>query len=486
MSAPSIRKNFVYRLLYEILVVITPLITTPYIARVLEPDGVGIYSYVSSIMTYFTLFAALGTVSYGSREIAQHRDNKQVASKLFWEIELMTVLTSSICLIAWIILIIFSTEYRIFFIAITPTLLATMFDISWFYTGHEKIIYSISWNAICKILGIFLMFVFVKEKGDLALYVIINASVLLLGNVSMWIFLPKLLTRVIFSTLSIKKHFRETLIYFIPAVATTIYTVVDKTLIKVITGDVFQNGYYEEATKVINLVKSLVFTSINSVLGARISYLFAKKADEEIKNRINRSMNFILLLGYGCMFGIIGISSNFVPFFFGKKYTAVIGLLNTMSVLIIIIGISNCLGTQYFTPSGRRKESAKYIIIGCVINLILNMCMIPALGATGAVIASIIAETTIMVLYLRNSRDYFDAKGLITLSWKRMVAGTIMCGAVRFIGFLPSNHMFAKLLLQIIIGIIVYSTVLMILKDSLFSELKTQSMQTIKRYVKKG
>lgn len=483
MSVPSVRKNYVYRLLYEVLVVITPLITTPYIARVLEPDGVGIYSYVSSIMTYFTLIAALGTASYGSREIAQHRDDKQVASKLFWEIELMTVLTTSICLIAWIVLIFLSTEYRILFIAITPTLFATMFDISWFYTGHEKIIYSVSWNAICKILGIILMFSFVKEKSDLGLYVIINSSVLLFGNVSMWVFLPKLLTRVNFRTLSLKRHFRETLIYFIPAVATTIYTVLDKTLIKVITGDVFQNGYYEEATKVINLVKSIVFTSINSVMGARISYLFVKKADKEIKIRIHRSMDFILLLGYGCMFGIIGISRNFVPFFFGKNYTPVIVLLNIMSVLVIIIGISNCLGTQYFTPSGRRKESAKYIIIGCITNLILNICMIPALGATGAVIASIIAELTITVLYLRNSRDYFDAKGLIVLSWKRITAGLLMCCIVWLVGFLPIDYMFAKLLLQITGGIIVYAIVLTLLKDNLFVELKTQSVQLFRQYV---
>ena len=375
MQQPNIKRNYIYRLLYEILIIITPLITTPYIARVLEPDGVGTYSYISSIMTYFTLAAALGTTSYGAREIAQNRDDIKISSKLFWEIELMTVCTSAACIIGWIVFILMSGDNKILFLALTPTLFATMFDISWFYTGHEKIIYSIIWNAICKILGVFLLFLLVREKGDLVTYVIINSCTLLLGNISMWVFLPKLLIKIDFRELSILRHFRETLIYFIPAVATTMYTVLDKILINVITGDAFQNGYYEEATKIINLVKTLVFTSVNTVMGARISYLFAKEAYAEIRKRICRSMNFILLIGYGCMFGIIGVSSNFVPLFFGERYKLVIPLLNMMSVLIVIIGMSNCLGTQYFTPSGKRKQSAKYIVFGCFINLGLNISL---------------------------------------------------------------------------------------------------------------
>ena len=112
MNQPSVKKNYIYRLLYEILILIMPFITTPYVSRVLGADGVGIYSFTTSIMSYFTLFAALGTASYGAREIAQHRDDKKVASKLFWEIELMTVGTSLICLVIWIIFILFSTEYK--------------------------------------------------------------------------------------------------------------------------------------------------------------------------------------------------------------------------------------------------------------------------------------------------------------------------------------------------------------------------------------
>ena len=474
MKQPNIKRNYVYRLLYEILLVVMPLITTPYIARVLEPDGVGTYSYISSIMTYFTLIAALGTSSYGAREIARHRDNKQESSKLFWEIELMSVCTSIVCLIGWIILVLLSTKYTILLWALTPTLLAKMFDISWFYTGQEKIIYSILWNAICKVIGVCLIFLLVKEKTDLGKYVLINSFALLLSNISMWIFLPRFLTQVKLTDLSIGRHFRETLVYFIPAVATTIYTVLDKTLINIITGDVFENGYYEEATKVINLVKTLVFTSVNAVMGARISYLFAKQAFDEIKQRIARSMDFILLVGYGSMFGIIGISSNFVPLFFGDKYGPVVPLLYAMSILIIIIGISNCLGTQYYTPSGKRKESAKYIIYGCLVNLILNMILIPLWGALGAAVASVVAESFIAVLYLYNGRSFFNIRNLFVFSWKRVIAGLLMCVIVARVGTIPLNQSYVTICVQVLCGVVCYGIFLFILQDKMALELVGQ------------
>ena len=110
MRQPSVRKNYIYRLSYEILILITPFITTPYISRVLGADGIGIYSYTSSIMTYFTLLAALGTASYGAREIAQHRDDKRQTSKLFWEIELLTVGTTLFCLMIWCVIIFVSRK----------------------------------------------------------------------------------------------------------------------------------------------------------------------------------------------------------------------------------------------------------------------------------------------------------------------------------------------------------------------------------------
>ena len=461
---PNLRINFAYRILYDLLTVITPFITTPYISRVLGAKGIGIYSYTNSIITYFTLFAALGTMSYGSREIAQHRDSKEESSKLFWEIELMTVITSAISILLWLTIILFSTKYRIYFIASTPLLFATMFDISWFFTGFEKIKNIVVRNSICKIASIICLFIFVNNSSDVVVYIIINSIMQLVANLSMWTSLHGMISKVNFKELKIKKHFKETLIYFVPTIATSIYTVLDKTLIGIITNDNYQNGYYEQATKVLNIVKNLVFTSVNFVMGARIAYLFSKNKYIEIKQKINKSLNFIMLLGFGAMFGIIGIAKTFVPIFFGKGYEEVILLLYVMSPLIVIIGFSNCLGSQYYTPSGQRAKSAKFIIIGSIINLIINICLIPFMASIGATISSIIAEMTISILYIKNCNGFVTLSQIVDAIWKKFIAGVLMCVLMVMLSFSNIN-IIILLVVQVVVGIIAYVAILLLLRD---------------------
>lgn len=478
---PSVKKNFLYRTFYELLIVITPFITTPYVSRVLGADGIGIYSYSASIMTYFTLFATLGTASYGEREIAQHRDDRMQSSQLFWEIELMTVMTSAVCIFVWLWVILFSTGYRWYFLALLPLLFSSMADISWYFTGYEQVKYIVVRNFICKFTGIVLLFLFVRSKDDLFLYILMNSVITLAGNLSMWTYLPRMLVKVDFRTLRFQKHFRETLIYFIPTIATSIYTVLDKTLIGVITKDSYQNGYYEQATKIVNIVKNVVFTSVNAVMGSRIAYLFAQKKYEEIHRRIERSMDFIMLLGYGAVFGVIGIADKFVPVFFGEGYQPVIHLLYVMSPLVIIIGISNCLGSQYYSPGGQRARSAKVIIFGSVINLCLNLIMIPWLGGIGAAAASIAAELVITILYVRMSDGYMTAGMLWRCNWKRLLAGAFMCVAVHAAGGIGPWNAVTGLMVQVAAGGFIYGVLLLFLKDGMLLELAGLGMKVIRR-----
>lgn len=481
MTQPSVKQNYIYRTLYEILVLIIPLVTTPYISRVLGADGVGTYSYTSSIITYFTLFAALGTVSYGTREIARHRGDRQKSSKLFWEIELMTVGTTAICLIVWYAVILFSKQYRPYLIALTPVLLGTMFDISWYFTGLERIKNIVICNSLCKIAGIILLFTFVKQREDLALYIVINSMVTMLGNLSIWTYLPKTLEKVDARTLTFKNHFKETFIYFVPTIATSIYTVLDKTLLGAITHDTYQNGYYEQTNKIMLMTYTVSFVAINSVMSARISYLFAEKKYDEIKNRIRKTMDSIFLIGFGCAFGIIGVAGRFVPIFLGPGYEPVIKLLCCMSPLIIIVGISNCLGSNYYTPSGQRARSARVIVLGSVINLILNLSMIPFLGARGAIIASIVAESVITVLYVRMSGEYMSGKILLKLSWKRLLSGLIMLMFVLILGkYLPYRNLVVTAI-QVIIGIAVYFGLLLLMKDNMLKELINIALGILKK-----
>ena len=481
-NQPSIKKNIAYRTLYDVLSLLTPLITAPYISRTLGADGVGLFSYSDSLISYFNLFAFLGTAFYGAREIAIHRDEKAASSKLFWEIELMKAATSLICFVAWIVFSLKAKEFSPFFIALSPVLISSMLDISWFYTGKEMLKYTISVSAAVKIITIICLFIFVKTKDDLIVYFWLNSATQAIAALSMWLFLPRFLVKTDWRSFRFKHHLHETLIYFVPSVASAIYSYLDKTLLGLITRDVYQNGYYEQATKIINLSKTLIFSSVNIVLGSRISYLFAKNEQEKIRAHLSRSMDYILLMCYGCMFGIAGVAKRFVPVFFGEGYEPVETLLYLMAPLLIIIAGSNCLSNQYYTPCGRIKDTTKYIIIGSCINLCLNLLLIPIWKSVGAVVASIAAELVIAILHIKNCNKYLTVSTLLKLSHKRLIAGMIMCVSVSVIGDVVNASGIISVITQIISGIIIYGVFLMLLKDSMIFEL----LEIIKSRVQKG
>ena len=467
MKLSGLKKNLALSTVYQILALILPLATAPYASRVLGVDNVGIYSYTHSYSLFFAMFGALGTVSYGSREIARNRDDKAVYSQLFWEIALLTIMTSAVSVVAWGIFVGFQTQYRIYYIILTASLFGTMFDISWLYAGLEQFKYTVSQNLLFKFLGVVAIFIFVRKPEDLWKYILIMSLTQSLANMTMWIYLPKFVNRVPFHSIHIWHHLKETLVYFIPTIAISVYTILDKTLIGLITHDTTENGNYEQATKIVNIAKTLSFVGINMVFQSRISYLFAEERYNEIKDRIRVSMDYVAFVSIGIAFGMIGIAARFIPLFFGSGYEGTITLLRFMAPIVFIVGISNCLGSQYYNPAGLRSKSAKFIIAGSAINLVLNLLLIPHLKGIGAVIATIIAEITISTLYLKNAGDYYTVRWLLKSSWKKIIAGVLMCTLITFEGKMIHNS-YLSVGVQFISGVSLYTVVLLIMRDSFF------------------
>jgi len=466
-SSPSVKINYILSTLYELLCIITPFITAPYLARVLGAEQIGVNSLVTSHQAYFLLLATLGTSAYGSREIARNRDNEYERSKVFWEIEILSILTSCISITGWILFVLLSTQYKIYYIILTIGILNRLFEINWLYSGLEQFKYTITRNAIVKIIGIILIFLFVKTKEDLYLFILINTSCTFLGSLSMWIPLKKFIIKIPLKELKIFRHLKETLIFFIPTIATSIYTILDKTLIGAITHEESQNGYYEQANKIITIIRTITFGSLNTVMGSRISYLYTQKKIDEIKDKISKSIDFVMLIGIGCCFGIIGVANHFVPFFYGPGYDEVIPLLYILSPIVLIISISNCLGSLYYTPVGKRIQSAMYLIIGAVLNLIANLILIPSLKSRGAAIGSIIAESIISILYFANCKGFYTLKQLALSVYKKIIAGLIMFIYLFIINkYVLLSHE-VTLLIQVSGGIIIYFLILLLFKDSI-------------------
>ena len=464
-KAPSVRKNYIYNLIYQVMTLITPFITTPYISRVLGADGTGVQSYTNSVVQYFAILAALGTASYGQREIARHRDEIKIRSRLFWEIEVLCMATTAACLIIWLFVIGFAREYRPYYVVLTMTLLAVAFDISWFFGGLEQYSLIVLRNTAVKLVGIAMLFLFIREKEDLLLYVALTAATGLLGNISMWGYLKGQVEKPVLKELRPLRHLKETLVYFIPTIATSVYTILDKTMLGWFSGEnKSQNGYYEYATGFVNMAKILIM-SFNAVMSARMSYLFGTGRMEEIHKRFQ---DFVLLMAMPIMLGLAGIAAQFIPWFLGNGYLPVTFLMYVCSPLVLVVGLSDCIGSQILTPGGKRAQSGKVIVAGAMVNACLNFLLIPHFAALGAAAASVAAECFITSLYLWLGRDFIKLKMLVRYGWRRLVAAVIMLGAVVWTGqFLEQVRGLGPIttFIQIGAGAMVYFLVLLVMRD---------------------
>ena len=470
----KVKRNYILNTSFQVLRLIVPLVVTPYISRVLGAEGVGTFSYTYSIQYYFSLFAALGVSAYGGREIARCQGQPRQYSLLFWEIKLLSLVTALVSMLAWGLFVWQVQEYRLYYWILSMYLLASALDISWFYIGLERFPEITIRNIVIRLLEVALVLLLVKKAEDLYIYFFIMAGGTLVGNLALWPGMRKLLVRVPWSELRIFRHFKNTLIYFLPTIATSIYTVLDKSLIGLITKDVAENGYYEQATKVIDILKAVVFVSLNAVLGPRCTNLYAKGKVEEIKGILRGSVDFMLLLGIGAVFGLIGVANLFVPWFFGDGFDRVGILLKCLAPIIVVITISNSLGYQYYDPAGQRLKSAKFLMIGAGCNLMLNCLLIPRLQSVGAVIGSVLSEVVISALYLKNCEGYLRFGQILAMGWKKVVAGGLMLVVLlyRSAGCQPVT---VDILLLVLQGVLVYFAVLFLLQDSLL-------IQTTKKY----
>ena len=463
---PSIKKNIALNTAYQMFNLFFPFVTAPYLSRVLGADGIGIYSFTNSIATFFTMFATIGIWVYGTREIARVRDNKVELSRLFWEIEITIIAFTTASVLIWLIWIFYAPDYNIIYLILTITLFNTIADISWFFAGIEQFKYIILRNSLVKIAGIVFIFVLIKEKSDLALFVFLMASTTLIGSICMWIYIPQIIQKTDWKTIHLKKHFKESFIYFIPALATSTYTIFNKILLNILGGDIRENGYYEQATKIILMAQTLTYVALNNVMTSRLSYLFMGNKKEEIQDRIDKSLHYILFMGMGMTFGLIAISPTFIPWFFGSEFADAIPIMQLFCPLIFISSISNCLDYHYYTPAGLKKKCAKYLVAGAIVNIISNLMLTPQLGAKGTVASFLLTESTITMLFLRNCNGYMNVSQIIRNGWKKFLAAATML-IIMFVWQKNATYLNKSFLVvtTIIAGVTTYVIVLLLLKD---------------------
>lgn len=466
----SIKKNYIYNLLYQMMVLILPLITTPYISRVIGVVGIGIYSYTISISAIFILFGSLGISLYGQREIAYIQEQKEKRTKIFWEIFILRLTTTLIALlIYWLMFVVREQEYSFYYKILAIEIIASIFDISWFFMGLEEFKKTVIRNMLVKMISVLLIFVFVKSKEDLVLYYYIYVFSIILGNISLWIYLPKYIEKISVKSLNIIRHIRPVVSLFIPQIAIQIYTILDKTMIGSIIEDKSEVGYYDQAQKIIKMTLSII-SALGTVMMPRIASTYAKGEKNKVKNYMNKSFNLVFFLAFPLIFGINVIADNFVPWFLGNGYGKVVLLMKIISPIILFIGLSTVTGTQYLLPLKRQKEFTLSVILGSVINICFNFLLIGKFKSIGASIGTVIAELSVTLVQIYFTRNDFEWEKIIKMAFNYFLAGIIMTIICALFGNIINRNL-EKMLLQIIIGSITYIMTLFILKDKFLLEI---------------
>ena len=463
MAKKSVSKNYIYNLVYQILLMVIPLITTPYLSRVLGAENLGIYSYTLSIATYFVLFGSLGVALYGQREIAYVRDDKDKLSKTFFEILFFRFVSMAFSIFTFYLFFCLNGNYKVYYRILLLELVANSLDISWLFQGLEEFKKITGRNIVVKLISLVLIFTLVKTKNDLWLYVVIYVLSDVIGNLSLWPYLPKYVNKVKRKRLNLKKHLRPILALFIPQIAVNIYTVLDKTMIGLISGNMVAEGNYEQSQNIVKTALTVV-TALGTVVSPRIANSMSNHDTEKINEYLSKSFRFVWFMGIPVMFGIMGIANTLVPWFLGSEFNDSVALIMLGSPLIMAIGLNNVTGLQYLVPVKKQKLFTLSVVIGALFNFTLNSILIPIYGANGAIIASVLAEFLILTIHILGIKKDIDIKMIYKGSLKYIVSGIIMFSVVYFIG-IKMNPTMSTTFLQILVGIIIYTLLLIIAKD---------------------
>ena len=479
----SIKKNYIYNVAYQVLNLLAPLVTTPYISRVLGVEGVGEYSYTSSVVTYFITLAILGSTPYAQREVSYLREDKEKYSILFWEIVVfrgITVLIS--CLLFSIVIILSEPEIRIIYMIQGLNIVAVAFDISWFFQGLEEFKKIVIRNVFIKILNILLIFILVKQETDIWKYVLIIAGLTVVGNIFIWGGIKRYINKVSIKSINIKQHLIGILQLFLPTIAVSIYRALDKTMIGLVTTTTTENGYYEQADKIIQMC-IVVTTSLSTVMAPRIALTLSKKDNAMLKKYMYKTFDFLLLISLPMAMGIIVVSDMIVPWFFGSGYEKVGLIIKIFSPLMVVVTFSNAIGMQYLIQARKQKIYTISICTGAIVNFIINLVLIPRLYSIGAAVASVVAESAILIVqmwYVCNKKQILDIKGIFSKFPIYMGMSTVMFVILMIIKrFMAPN--FVSSFCIVIIGISIYTYGLWIVKDEWILKIVIMLSQKIKK-----
>ncbi|WP_191337143.1 polysaccharide biosynthesis C-terminal domain-containing protein [Limosilactobacillus vaginalis] len=461
-------KNYLYNAGYQILNMIIPLITVPYISRVLGAHDVGINEYTNSWVTFFFLMGQMGITLYGNREVAYHRDDLYKRSQTFWGVEALQLLTVSTAFILYLAAVfLFSTTFKEFFLLQAIWIIATGVDISWYFMGLEEFRITVVRNTLVKIASLILIFTVVKTSNDLGKYILILGASQLVGNLTLW---PYLRGNIIW--VSVKKwhpfkHFYPSLLLFIPTITTQVYLVLNRLMLGRMSTQA-DLGNFGQADKIVKFVLAVV-TATGTVMLPHVANKFAKGDIKGVRNSLYSSFDFVSAISIPMMFGLMAIAKKFGPWFLGNGFVLSGSVMFIEAPIIVFIAWSNVTGTQYLMPINRVRDYTTSVTIGAVSNIVFNFLLIGKWGANGAALATVGSELLVTVTQLVMIRKTISRRKIFKEQWKYIISGIAMFIIVNRI-CQSINMTISNLVLEIFVGVFIYIIGLILTKASIVQE----------------
>ncbi|MCH4056720.1 MAG: polysaccharide biosynthesis C-terminal domain-containing protein [Lactobacillaceae bacterium] len=459
----KIIKNYLYNVLYQVFTLIVPLITTPYITRVLGSEGVGINAFTNSVIQYFILAGSIGISLYGNRIIAYQRDSRSEMSQTFWSLTLMRILTITVAYVLFLFFLAFTKEFKIFYLIQSIQIIAAMVDISWLFMGLEDFKKTVLRNFLIKGISTIAIFTFVKTDQDIGAYIFIVAFSILIGNVSLWGYLKQVVDKPQLKQLKLKKHLRGSLTLFIPQVSMQIYLVLNKTMLGSITG-VQSAGFFENTDKIVKMLLAIV-TAIATVMMPRMANTFIHKDYKKLHNYLFQTIDFVSYVSVLMTAGLAGVAPTFSVWFMGEQFAITGKLIPILSLVCPLISWSTVLGSQYLVTTHQERKFTISVTAGAIFNFGTNLFLITKYGVIGAVWATVLSELLVTILDIIFVRDQVTVKELFSDKWKYIVAGLITFAVVRSLNNAQAGT-FLNLILQALIGVVTYGIITILLKSS--------------------
>jgi O-antigen/teichoic acid export membrane protein len=420
--------NYISTLVYQLLVVILPIVTLPYLSRIFLPQNMGVNSLITSISSYFLLFAVFGLAVHGQKETAFYANDMGHLRKVFWEIEILSILLTLVSVIAYILTTYFMPEYRLYILATAPLILANALDISWLFIGLQKLPMVMTRNFIVKLVTVAAIFMFVKSNNDLFILMLINSVSAMVSNGLLWLFLPKVLHFVPVKIQNIKKHFVSGAVLFLPAVSIAVYTILSRIILGMF-GSLKDVAYFDNSDKIIRTLLTII-TATTLTIMPEVSRLFSTHKDNEIFTLLKKVVLLSLAFAIPATIGVSVISKQFATLFFGLPYRSTGTVMQIEIWIMIPIAIANVIANQFFVPMNKGKYITYAVSSGAIMNIIISVPLVMYFGAIGTAIAILATEMLVSVIQIcqmgKNFKKIIEAKEIAKIIASSVIMGIIV------------------------------------------------------------